>query len=135
MKFKDGDRFVVKESGYKGVVVKVEELDRLFYYATVWDHSRDMIPQLYAVEKCDDIWELDSSCPVVQTQWRRVGNTMEITIKPPQSIDFIPIDLKISDIGNGEPVMCRVYGHEWVNAGFHFTKEVCKRCDTEKKGG
>jgi hypothetical protein len=127
MKFTPGERFFVIENGLKGTVVGFEHLDGKDWYYVDWDESKSGV-QLYEVSECDPIWEHE--CPVVQSQWRRVGNTIEITVKSPQPIEFIPIEIDMSKL----KVECNGH-HTWVNVGFHFTKEVCRYCDVERKLG
>jgi len=113
MKFQVGDEFRVIENGLTGKIVGTS-FNSVFQqqeYVVKWpQHPRE---ESYPVDECDPCWELTS-----RTAY----------IKVPQSIDFIPMDIKVSG-----PIKVECNGHHtWVEVGFHFTKEVCRYCDIEK---
>lgn len=118
MKFKPGDRFYVKENGLKGMIVTTSfnSIHQVSEYIVLWE-SRSQ-EESYSIDDCDPLWEMDKQCPMVQA----------VTMRLPQALDSIPIIINTS---GPIKVVCNGH-HTWVEVGFHFTKMVCKYCDTEQ---
>lgn len=122
MKFKVGDRFKVKEEYSElqmtGTVTgtSFNSIHQTDEYVVLWDTNRT-VPETYSVDECDRMWNYE--CPVV-------------TIRASHGIDFLVTNITIDTVG---PVKIQCNGHhQWVEVGFHFTKEVCKHCDVERGG-
>ena len=122
MKFKQGDRFKVKdeysELGMTGTVTgtSFNSIYQRDEYVVLWDTNK-LSPETYSMEECDRMW--NHECPVVgqvdsRPYWIK-EMAKESAAKPETST-----------------VMCQAYGHEWIEVGFQFTKTICKRCDVSK---
>lgn len=137
VKFKAGDRIRVVSSdsvayNYANIAVLTMTGGEK-EYGVVWDSFHPAV-HYYKAADVDNVWELDSKCPVVASMNKSYpglttqppsgvnGNTVVL----PTPIDYIPIDLTITENG--------VCSHVWAEYnGFNESFKFCQKCDEKRK--
>ena len=122
-KFKVGDRIKTPASDRVGycyasvtsVDTEVTPYHTESVYTVVWEHHNYSSHQ-YKASEVDSLWKLADICLAV-----------DMTIKLPRSINFIPITLDIEGIK-----VCEC-DHKWVNyRGLIENYQFCSKCDEKR---